>query len=812
MRILLQDIRYGVRTLLRTPGFTLTAVTVLALGIGVTATVFSLANAFFLRPLPVSDPDTIVRVYSNQYSNTPYRSYLEYRERNSTLAGLAAFQIQSFGIRIDAGTEAIFGQIVSGDYFPVLGVAPARGRLLAPSDDRADAPPAAVLSHGFWKRRFTASPDVIGRTIALNDQPFTIVGVGAEGFTGLMTPLAVDLWVPLAADVRLRPALDAATRLDTLSLHMVGRLKPTVDRHRAQVDLDTIGRQLRASAGQPGQGQAVTVHGSAVLHPEIAPAVMVFLSVLMTLVVLVLLIVCVNVANLVLARAAGREAELAIRQSLGAGRTRLIRQLLTENLLVSLAGAAGGLAIAFWSTQFLMAVQLPTPFPLALDLSIDVRVLAFTSIAAVAATLAFGLMPALSASRIDLVRAVKGVGGDGPRHGRLRSVFLIAQVSMSVLLLVAAGLFVRSYDNVRSVDPGFDAAQVLVASIDLETRGYSAARGREFVRALAERLDGVPGVVSANVVDIVPVTLSNRTTDLLRDGDVEPAPGQPPPTPQIYTNAVGPGHFRTLGIAMVAGRDFTERDDVAAPHVAIVNETLARRFWPGKSGLGERLRPFGAGANAREVIEIVGVVADSKYVTVGEAERPFLYRPFAQAYTPRPTMLVRSGGMPASVLPAITQEVRALDPGLAVFNVSSLVDATSISLLPARIAGDLLAALGILALALAALGIYGVLSFVVRARTREIGLRVALGATPGAVTLMVVRQAMIWAGAGAVIGMTLAFLLTRFLDALLYGISATDPATFGGVALLLVLVTLVAALVPAVRASRLDPLAALRTL
>ena len=263
---------------------------------------------------------------------------------------------------------------------------------------------------------------------------------------------------------------------------------------------------------------------------------------------------------------------------------------------------------------------------------------------------------------------------------------------------------------------------------------------------------------------------------------------------------------------MVAGRDFTERDDVAAPRVAIVNETLARRFWPGKSGLGQRLRPFGAGANARELIEIVGVVADSKYVTVGEAERPFLYRPFAQAYTPRPTMLVRSAGLPASVLPAITQEVRALDPGLAVFNVSSLVDATSISLLPARIAGDLLAALGILALALAALGIYGVLSFVVRARTREIGLRVALGATPGAVTLMVVRQAMIWTGAGAVIGMTLAFLLTRFLDALLYGISATDPVTFGGVALLLGLVTLVAALVPAVRASRLDPLTALRTL
>lgn len=813
MPLLFQDVRYGLRTLARTPGFTVMAVAVLALGIGVNATVFSLANAFFLRPLPVSDPGTIVRVYSNRFSNVRYRTYLELRDRNSTLAGLAAFQLRSFGLRIDADTEHAFGETVTGNYFPVLGVAPARGRLLGPSDDRAGAPAAVVLSHAFWVRRFGRSPEAVGRTLSLNDQPFTIVGVAPEGFTGVLAPLAGDLWVPLATDALLRPAVDEATRLDTMSFHLTGRLKPGVDRAQAQADLDTIGRQLRAAAGEPERPQrAVTVYGSTMLHPEASQPVTAFTAVLMTVVALVLLIVCVNVANLVLARAAGRDVELAVRQSLGAGRGRLIRQLLTENLILSLAGAAGGLAIAFWCTRLVMTARIPAPVPVALDLSIDVRVLAFTTFVAIVATLAFGVAPALSASKIDLVRALKGIGGDGSGHGRLRSAFLVAQVSMSVLLLVTAGLFIRSFRNAQSIDPGFDAGHVLTASIDLETRGYPESRGREFIRSLAERLETAPDVVSANVVDIAPLTLSNRTTYMLRDGDVQPSRDQPPPTPQIYVNAVGPGHFKTLKIAVLAGRDFTHLDGAAAPGVAIVNETLARRFWPGKEAVGQRLRPLGDGANVRESVEIVGVVRDSKYVTVGEAPRPFLYRPLTQQYTPRVTLLVRTAGTPASALSTIKQEVRALDPGLPVFNVSPLADAISISLLPARIAGGLLGALGMLALALAALGIYGVLSFLVRARTREIGIRVAIGATPRAVVALVVRQAMTWTVAGGVIGLGLALLVTRFLEGFLYGIRPTDPLTFGGVTLLLALVACVAALVPAARASRLDPLVALRSL
>ena len=811
MSTLIQDLRYGIRSLTRTPGFALIAIAVLAIGIGANVTVFSLANMLFLRPLPVGDPGSVVRVYSNRYSNTRYRSYLEFRDRNSTLEGLAAFQMQSFGLRVDTDVEHTFGTIASGEYFPLLRIAPALGRLLEPADDRAGAPPAVVLSHGFWTRRFAGARDVLGKTVALNDHRFTIVGVAAPGFTGVLSPLVGDLWVPLAMDTVLRPAVDPATRLDTMSFHLVGRLKAGIDRAQAEADLDTIGHQIRQARGEPDRNQAVTVYGSTLLHPEAATPITAFTAVLMTVVALVLLIVCVNVANLVLARAAGREAELAIRQSLGAGRGRLVRQLLTENLLLSAGGAAGGVAIAFWTTRLLTTMELPTPFPVALDLPIDLRVLAFATLAAIAATLAFGLMPALSASRIDLVRAVKGAGGESPRHNRLRSAFLVAQVSLSVLLLVAAGLSIRSFRNAQSIDRGFDAAGILTASIDLETRGYSTARGRDFVRSLSDRLGAAPGIVSANLVDIVPLTLSNTTTYLLRDGDVPPAPGQTPPTPMIYTNAVAPAHFRTLRIDMIEGRDFSTVDSETAPGVAIVNETLARRFWPGKSAVGQRLRALEGGSNANS-LEVVGVVRDSKYVTVGEAARPFLYRPLAQEYTPRLTVLARSNGDPSTIVATLKQEVRALDPGLAVFNITPMDDATGVSLLPARVAGDLLAALGLVALALAALGIYGVLSFLVRARTREIGVRVALGATPRMVTLLVVKQALTWTGAGAGIGAGSALLLTQFLKGFLYGISATDPLTFGAVLVLLGAIACVAALVPALRASRVDPLSALRSL
>jgi predicted permease len=806
---LLQDVRYGTRTLRRTPGFTAIAISVLALGIGVNATVFSVANAYFLRSLPVADASRVVRVYSNRFSNSRQQTYAALRDGNSTLAGLAAFQMVSVGVRIDRETEHTFGQIVSGNYFSLLGVNPSRGRVLGAVDDRADAPPVAVLSHAFWERRFAAAPDVIGRTLALNDRAFTIVGVLEPGFAGAMAPLRADFWVPLSADALLRPALDPAARADSLSVHMLGRLKPGTSRIQAQSELDTIGRRLRTAAGQTDTDTAVSVYPAVMLHPEIAVPAAAFVGVLMAVVGLVLLIVCVNVANLVLARAASRGTELAIRQSIGAGRGRLIRQLLTENLLLSLAGAAGGLAIAYWLTHALMLAvgEMPSPFPVSLDVPIDLRVLAYIMLVVVGSTLTFGTVPAIGASNIDLVRVLKGVGGQDRGHGRARTGFLIVQVSLSVLLLVTAGLFILALRSAQTIDTGFDGSHVLTASLDLEARGYPADRGRDFLRTLTERLEAAPGVISANVLDILPLTLSNRAQYYLRDGDAVSPVIERPPMPIVYMNGVGPGHFKTLQISLIEGRDFTPRDTEGAARVAIVNETLARRFWPGQRASGQRLHPVN---DPRETFEVVGVVKDSKYVAVGEETRPFLYQPFAQAYGPQATVLVRAAGTPGSVLPALTQVVRVLDAGLPVFNVATMDEATSISLLPAKVAGRLLATLGGLALALSALGTYGVLSFLVRSRAREIAIRLAIGASPRDVAVMVVRQSLAWTGAGTVIGLTLALVLTRFLAAFLYGVNPSDPWTFSGVAVLIAVVACAAAFVPARRASRQDPLVTLR--
>jgi predicted permease len=810
MATFLQDLRYGFRSLARTPGFAAIAIAVLALGIGVNAAVFSVANAFFLRPLPVSDPGSFVRVYSNRFSNTRQPLYAELRDRNTTLADLAAFQLRSFGLRIDAENEHTFGEVVTGNYFRTIGIVAGRGRLLVPSDDAPGAPPVVVLSHVFWMRRFAGTDDVIGRTIALNGQPFTIVGVAPREFTGVMAPLAGALWVPLASDAVLRPG----ARFEDHSFHLVGRLKPGVDRQRAQVDLDTIGRQIRAAQGEPDrEAPAVSVYPATMLHPEASRAVTLFTGVLLAVVALVLLIVCVNVANLVLARAAGRDRELAVRQSLGAGRGRLVRQLLTENLILSLAGAAIGLGLAYWTVRAAMVMPLPAPVPLALDLSLDMRVVLFTAVVAIFATLAFGLAPALTTSRVDLVGALKGIGADTPRHGRLRSTFLIGQVALSVLLLVVAGLAIRSVRNARGLDIGFTSAGVVSGAVDLETRGYSPESAAQFVRTIVERLESAPGISAAHAVDIVPLTLSNQTTNKLRDGEPRPQEGQAPPTPQIYFNAVSPGHFKTLQIPLISGRDFSYADTANAPKVAIVNETMARQFWPGKDPIGQRLLPIEADAAPGAAIVVVGLVRDSKYVTIGEEPRTFMYVPLAQQHTPHVTLLVRSAGMPAAeVIATVKGELRAIDGGLALFSVSSLDEAISISVLPARIAGGLLGALGLLALVLAALGVYGVLSFVVRSRTREIGVRVALGARPASVVSLVVRQAMIWTVTGLLIGLGLAVLVSLLLGGLLYGISPTDPLTFTAVILLLGGVAGIAALVPAVRASRLDPLTALRTL
>ena len=810
MTTFLGDLRYGIRSLARTPAFTTIAVAVLAVGIGANAAVFCVTNAAFLRPLPVAEPGSFVRVYSNRFSNTRYDTYVELRDRNSTLDQLGAFGFRSFAVSADAEVEHAFGEIISGNYFTLTGLTAARGRLLTPDDDRPAAPAAAVLSHTYWLRRFGGSADVVGRTIVLNGHPFTVVGIAPEGFSGLLPPLSGALWVPASSDAVLRRSEDASSRLAAESFHLVGRLRPGVDRATAQADLDTIARQIRTARGERDVEVAVSVYGPTPLHPEVSRGATVVVGTLMVVMVLVLMIVCVNVANLVLARGAGRTQEIAVRQSLGAARGRLVRQLLTESLVLSMAGAVAGLTLAYWSSRLLMAVPLPAPVPLQFDLAVDWRVAGFTTVIAVLATLGFGVAPAVSAARVDLMSALRRGDGESPRHGRLRSAFLVGQVAMSVLLLIIAGLAIRSARAASSIDVGFDPSSVMTASLDLETRGYSPDRGRDFLRALQDRLGASPAVVSATIVEILPLTLSNTTTNQLRDSEPAWVQGQPLATPQIYVNGVSPGHFRTLRIPLVAGRDFTPRDTVGAGGVAIVNETMARRFWPGQDPIGQRLRPLNGSTRPEDTTEVVGLVRDSKYVTAGEQPRIFMYRPLAQAYVPRLTVVVRGRGSDADSLAALKREVAALDTGLAVFAVSSMEDAISISVLPARLAGALLGTLGVLALTLAAIGVYGVLAFVVGARTREIGLRLAVGASPARVVWMVMRQALVWTASGMILGLALAAVLSRLLGTFLYGVSPNDPLTFGSVIVVLAAVAALAAWLPARRASRLDPVIALR--
>lgn len=804
-----RDVCHSIRALRRTPGFTLVVVVVLSIGIGVNATAFSVANAWFLRPLPVADPDTLVRVYSNRFSNTPIDTFEELRARTSTLDSLIGFTFTSLGLRLDRDVEHVFGEIVSGDYFSVLGIRPAAGRLLVTDDDRSGAPPVVVLSYAFWQRRFGGAPSAIGRTLSLNDRPFTIVGVAPDTFPGVSAPLRGELWVPLAADAVLRPAVDAGQRRG--SLYMMGRLARGATRDAVQAELDAIGRERRARGGNSNdRAPAVTVYPATMLHPEAAQPAIVAASVLMAVVTVLLLIVCVNVANLVLARAAHRDTEIAMRQALGAGRLRIVSGMLAESLVLAGLGAVGGVALAWGTTRLIVSVPLPASVPLALDLPIDIRVLAFGAALAVLTTVVVALTPALTASRMNLTDVLSGVRGYGRRHARARSLLLVAQVAMSVLLLVTAGLFIRSLHYAETLDLGFDGQHVLTASMDLETRGYTEASGIEFVRALTVDLESSAGILAAHAVETIPVTLSNSSAYLLREDEASPGPGTPPATPMVYTNAVSPGHFATLQIPLLSGRDFSNDDSPDAPRVVIVNEAMARAFWPDRNPIGQRLRFMGTDADPSQMMTVIGVARDSTYVAVGEAPRPFMYRPFAQAYQPRPSLMVRTTGVPEAAVATVREAVRRLDPGLAVFNVATLPEANAITLLPARIAGRLLAVLGLFALVLAALGIYGVLSFLVRARTREIGLRVAVGATPGHVARLVVSQALSWALVGAGVGLVLAIGLTHLLSGLLYGINPLDPLTLGGVALLLSLVAGVAAGLPAWRASRLDPLVALR--
>ncbi|MBC7933489.1 MAG: ABC transporter permease [Rubrivivax sp.] len=814
MGTLLKDIRFGLRRLLKSPGFTLVAVASLALGIGANTAIFSLVNTVLLKRLPVADPGRLVSLSVSGKDDTmlafSYPTYTDFRDRNEVLSGVFAERMAPMSLSRDGGNERIWGYLVTGNYFDVLGVKALRGRTLTPEDDRARlASPVAVVSYGCWKRRFASDPDLVGRDITVNDHKFKVVGVLPEGFNGVEVIYTPEVYVPMTMQEWIEPGNSWLERRTTQNIFAVGRLKDGVSEKQAEASLNLLAQQIGKEYPDTNEGQKITLIPPGFVVPQLRGAFVGFTTVLMVAVGLVLLIACVNLANLLLARAAGRRKEIAICIAMGASRWRLVRQLLTESVLLSLAGGAAGLLLAVWLLDLIAAYRPPIDVPVWVDLAVDWRVMTFALTASLATSLLFGLVPALQATRTDLVPALKdGAAQAGRRRTRLRSGLVVAQVMLSLVLLVAAGLVVRALRELQTMNPGFDVENGLIMSFDLGLQGYDEARGREFERQLVERVKALPGVRAASLTDLFPLSLNYNSGDFYVEG--QPAV-RGANAPLAMRASVEHDYFKAMNVPMLAGRGFTERDEESAPRVVVINETLARRYFsganPAEEAVGKRLSFNGAEG---PWIEIVGVARGGKYWTIGEAPQLFIYSPIRQSYNSTVTLMARTEGDPRSLVSAIRGEARKLDANLPLFDVKTMSEHLGISLFPARVAAALLGGFGLLALLLAAMGIYGVVSYSAAQRTREIGIRMALGAQGADVLRLVAGRGMILVAVGLGLGLAAAFLLTRFMESVLYGVSATDPLTFALVVALLALVALVACLVPARRATKIDPMVALR--
>ncbi|HEV7890009.1 MAG TPA: ABC transporter permease [Pyrinomonadaceae bacterium] len=814
---LLQDIRYGIRMLWKTPGFTAVALVSLALGIGVNTAVFSLFNAVLLRPVPVvREQERIVWLRAP----SSYPDYQDYREQSRSFEGMAAATgTREFSFTREGGEpELLRGELVTANYFDVLGVGAGLGRTFVEDEGRTPTP-VVVLSQDLWRTRFGSDPSIVGRRISLNGLGFNVVGVAPANFTGTEAGLARELWVPLSMEPVLSPPdskqslasrdLELLRNRNSHWLAVLARLKDGVEREQAASELEGIARRVAESNGERVTEETLRrvrlLQMNGGLDPSDREEALPIAGLVMGVVGLVLLIACANIAGLLVARAAVRRRETAIRQALGATRTRLVRQWLTESVLLGVAGGAAGLLLALWANDLMVSYAGGTPIA-SLDLRLDYRVLAFTLLVSVATGVVFGLAPALQASRLDIVTALKTedtLARSGSRRSRLRAAFVTAQVTLSVVLLVCAGLFIRSLRNAHTIDPGFRVERALTVTVDLGLLRYKETEGGNFYRELLSRVESQPGVERASLVRFAQLGSSFAQGQVVAEGKSSDD-GEGTGT---GFNVVGPRYFETMGTSLVRGRDFTEADREGAPKVAVVNETLAAMLWPGEDALGKRLSFEGARG---PFLEVVGVARDGKYRSLGDRSRPYLYTPLFQSYQPRMTLVVRTSGEPAALAGTVRGQLRALDPNLPVAEVRTLAEQFDLSLLPARVAAYTLGGFGLLALALAAIGIYGVVSYSVAQRTREIGVRVALGARARDVMRLVIGEGLSVVGLGLALGLALAFVVARLFASFLYGVGAADPLTFVGVPALLGSIALAAGYLPARRATKVDPMVALR--
>ena len=831
MDSVIKDIRFGLRSLLKRPGFTVIAVLTLALGIGANTAIFSVVNATLMRPLPVANPEQLVFVFNGPSGSVfSYPDYATLRDQNNVLDGLIAWGGITASLNSNEQTDLVTGAIVSGNFFDVLGVRAQLGRVISTDDDKTPgAHPVAVISPRLWQTRFGGDPNIVGRQLLLNGNTFTIIGVLPAGFDGLQLGVTRDLYVPMMMQATMRPpraGYSGEMNPDLLQtrgnrwLFSVGRLKPGVTAAQAQSSLALIAKQIEEAYPQTNRNRGITISA---LSESDNPAARQQLSsvgrLLMAVVGIVLLIACANVANLLLARSSSRTKEIAVRLAIGATRWRIVRQLLTEGMLLATMGGVAGLLLAWWSTRTLSAAPPPTgSLPITPQFSIDRRVFLFTLGVSLIAGIVFGLAPALRASRPALIPALKDDAVaffERTRMFSLRNLLVVTQVALSVVLLIAAGLFLRSLRQAQTIDPGFDAEKIVTLPLNINLLRYTRTQGREFYSRVIERVEAIPGVESASLARIAAVSGGSSVRSLLIEGRAgsgnqfrsEGSGAAPGDNESVSSNVVGPRYFQTMGIGLLQGRDFNAQDTEEHPRVAIVNEAFVRRHFPSEDALGKRLSFNGPEGPWRE---IVGVVRTSKYISLGEAPTPVSYVPLQQNHETGMTLHVRTKVDPLSIAAAVRSEVQSLERNLPLGTPERMSDRVANSLYAARMGAILLAIFGGLALLLASIGLYGVMSFAVSRRTREMGIRVALGARPGDVFRLVLRQGMTLVVVGLMVGLGVAVVVTRLLASFLYGVSTTDALTFTAIPVLLTLVALVACYLPARRAMKVEPLIALR--
>ena len=828
MRSLMQDLKYALRMLAKNPGFTAVAVLTLALGIGANTATFSVMNAVMLRMLPVEKPEQLAQIRFRLPGSSNLRGtftnplWEQVRDHQDALAGVIAWSPQVFDLAEGGEAHEVHGMYVSGGYFPTLGVRPVMGRLMTPEDDRRGCSGVAVLGYGFWQQHYAGAESAMGSLLRLNGHSFPVIGVTPSNFFGTDVGDRFDVALPICAEAAIRGKDSLLDHRSGWWLLTVGRLAPGADTEQATARLNVRAAQIFAASVPPNwrpEDQqafrmstfktvraATGLTGFSGLRDQYERP----LEILMVVVGFVLLIVCANIASLMMARTAARQREFAVRLSLGASRARLMRQVLTESLVLSATGALFGVLFAQWGSALLVRLVSTTTNRVSLDLSMDARVLGFTAGVAIVTGVVFGLLPALRATRVSLASVMKGGEtrpGEGRSHFRSGRWVVAVQVALSLVLLVGTGLFVRTFRNLLTLNPGFDRTKVLLVSMDVHNAGIPAGARVSFYSQVLERLKSLPRVVSASQTAFTPISGMEWNQNIELEG-YEPPAGE---MPLVWFNWVTPDYFATLRTPLVAGRTFDGRDTATSPRVAIVNQTLARRFFPNRDPLGEYFRTSASDPASTQRLQIVGIVKDSKYISLREGYLPFAYVPLSQtAFIPEDSSFeIRTAVNPTSMIRLVRDAIGSENKAASLRFVT-LAQQVENSLVPERLLATLSGFFGGLALLLTGIGLYGVMAYLVTRRTHEIGIRMALGAQQGSILRLVFRDSAVLLAAGIAVGMGVAFWITRFVRHLLFGLTPSDVETLALAVGVLVAVSLVATYLPAHRATKVDPMVALR--